>query len=162
MTLANCCAPGTLPPQGRCPQCGQPGREIENITLKALLTGEALARLEGPPHRFCPTPACPVVYFGGTDVFREEDVVVPVFQKVPEGGRIVCYCYSIGEDQMRQEACASGESPSADRIRALVEARRCACEVRNPQGTCCLGNVMAVIRSAGRASASVPPAPSLA
>lgn len=150
MTSADCCPRAPVPSNGRCPHCGQAGREVARLTLQALLQGAALARLDGSAHRFCPTPACPVVYFGESAAFGREDVVVPVFQKGPRGGRIVCYCYAIGEDQIRQELCDSGVSRSAERIRALVAAGRCACEVRNPQGTCCLGNVMAVIQSPDR------------
>ena len=151
---ASCCAPVPVPSNGRCPECGQATREVATITLKALLKGEALARLEGSEHRLCPTPACPVVYFGGSAVFQRADLVVPVFQKALEGGRTVCYCYAVDEDQIRQEVRASGVSRSVERIRLLVEARRCACEVRNPQGTCCLGIAMAVVRSVGASPAA--------
>ncbi|MCK9905406.1 hypothetical protein MXD63_36140, partial [Frankia sp. Cpl3] len=33
-----------------------------------------------------------------------------------------------------------------DRIKTQVQAGRCACEIHNPQGTCCLGNVSAFVR----------------
>ena len=115
--------------------------------MKALLRPDALARLGPEEYRFCGTPECPVVYFQNTEVFRREDVLVPVFQKEVEGGRTVCYCFGISEHQVRRELEMSGFSASADRIKALVKSGRCACEVRNPQGTCCLGNVAAVSRS---------------
>jgi hypothetical protein len=47
-----------------------------------------------------------------------------------------------------------GSSTAADRITALVKADRCACEVRNPQGTCCLGNVTAAVRIVADAPAT--------
>ena len=137
--------------------CGHPGREIERITLKALLRPEALARLGPEEHRFCATPECPVVYFQNAAVFRREDVLVPVFQKEAEGGRTVCYCFGISEDQIRREVETSGVSPSADRIRVLVRSGRCACEVRNPQGTCCLGNVATVSRSVPTTATQILP-----
>jgi len=47
-----------------------------------------------------------------------------------------------------------------DRITALVRAGRCECEVKNPQGSCCLGNLAAIAKSATAALAAEasPPA----
>jgi hypothetical protein len=130
-----------------CPACGQTGRSVAPITLKALLRPAALATLGPGPHSFCASASCPVVYFGTGGVFRREEVLVPVFQKEPEGRRLVCYCFDVAEDQILCEVEASGASPSVERIRALVRDGRCACELRNPQGSCCLGNVTALARS---------------
>ncbi len=137
-----------------CPKCGHPGRKVGRITLLALLRPPALERRSAAEHRFCPTTSCEVVYFGSGEVFRREDVLVPVFQKEPEGGRTVCYCFAVGEDEIQREVEAKGRSASAARIKALVQAERCACEVRNPQGSCCLGNVTAVAKAAEAVAAS--------
>jgi len=132
----------------RCAECEHRGRSIGLITLKALLRPAALERLSTRDNYFCSSASCPIVYFGKCGVFRREDVVVPVFQKEAEGWRTVCYCFEIAEDQIRREVEVAGVSASADRIKALVRSDRCACELRNPQGACCLGNVTAVVRSA--------------
>lgn len=146
--MADCCGRVAEPTEAPCPACGRTGREVGLITLKALLRSEALARLDAGSYRFCATPKCPVVYFRGDDVFRREDVGTPVFQKEPGGGRVVCYCLGIGEDEIRQEAAVLGRPTAADRIKALVQSTRCACDVRNPQGSCCLGNVMELVAGA--------------
>lgn len=130
-----------------CGACGHVGKSVELITLKALLTPAALERLNPGEHYFCASQSCPVVYFGA-DVFGREDVLVPVFQKEPEGRRRVCYCFDVTEDQVLREVEATGRSASAERIKTLVRDERCACEVRNPQGSCCLGNVTALARPA--------------
>ncbi|MFN8092218.1 MAG: (2Fe-2S)-binding protein [Vicinamibacteria bacterium] len=145
------CCDASVPdtPQSRlCAACGQAGRTVGLITLKALLRPAALERLSVGDHYFCATAACPVVYFGAGDVFPHEDVLVPVFQKEPPGRRTVCYCFDVGEDQVRAEVETTGASVSAERITGLVRDERCACELRNPQGGCCLGNVRAIARSA--------------
>jgi hypothetical protein len=90
--------------------------------------------------------ACRVVYFAPESVFRREDVVVPVSQKEPAGNRTVCYCFGISESDLHREIDQVGSSTAAERITALVKADRCACEVRNPQGTCCLGNVATAVK----------------
>ncbi|MGH7318612.1 MAG: putative iron-sulfur cluster-binding metallochaperone [Candidatus Rokuibacteriota bacterium] len=148
--MSDCCRVGepALEAPDRCPECGRVGRKLDRITLKALLRPDALARLSAPEHRFCPSASCRVVYFGLGEIFRREDVLVPIFQREPAGDRIVCYCFAVSEGDIRREVEASGRSTVVERITELVKADRCACEVRNPQGTCCLGNVTAVVKAA--------------
>jgi hypothetical protein len=128
---------------------------VDPITMKALLRSEAIARLSAPAHRFCPTPSCPVVYFGEREAFDREEIAVPVFQKEPPGDRAVCYCFAISEADLRREIAETGRSTAAQRITEHVRAGRCACEVRNPQGSCCLGNVAAVVKALGAQDATV-------
>jgi hypothetical protein len=124
----------------------RPGRA--RITVKAMLRPEALMRLSAPEHRFCPTQECPVVYFGLEEVFQRGEILVPVFQKEPAGDRTICYCFAVSEGDIRRELVEQGLSTAGDRITALVKAERCACEIRNPQGSCCLGNVATATRAA--------------
>jgi CopZ-like zinc binding protein len=104
-----------------------------------------LVRLSPGAYRFCPDADCPVVYFGADDVFTTEDVRVVVWQKRPFGDRQVCYCFGESEASIRAEIEAHGHSSAIERIRAHIAASRCACEVRNPRGSCCLGDVLAAI-----------------
>ena len=132
----------------QCPRCGRVGRPVDRITPKALLLPSALVRLSADQYSFCSTADCPVVYFGPHYTFDRQDLAVPVFQKEPPGARIVCYCLSVSELDIHREVLENGRASAADRIRALVQAGRCACEVRNPQGTCCLGNVTRAVKAA--------------
>ncbi len=159
--MEECCAThaATRSSFERCPACGEPGRLVDRLTVKALLCAPALARLPPHEHRFCPTPGCSVVYFGRNDgtaetaVFERQEVAVPVFQKEPPGERLVCYCFAVSEAEIRREIVETGCSTAANRVAALVKAGRCACEVRNPQGRCCLGNVASATRAARAALA---------
>ena len=130
-----------------CPECGERARSVDRITLKALLRPDALMRITVSAYLFCPTATCNVVYFAPSSIFRRRDVVVPVFQKEPAGERTVCYCFAITESDLRREIDQAETPPAAERISALVKADRCACEVKNPQGTCCLGNVTTLVKS---------------
>ena len=132
----------------RCPGCGHGGRGVDRITLKALLKPRVLPVLGPGQYRFCPVSNCPVVYFGQGEPFLRQDVLVPVFQKETARQRTVCYCFDVSEEQIAREVEASGVSATAERIKGLVEASRCACEVRNPQGGCCLGSVMVIVNGA--------------
>ena len=154
--MGDCCVvkPTTPTSPTRCPECGRQGRLVQRITVKAMLRPTALMRLSAPEHRLCSTPACRIVYFGRSEVFDREEIVVPVFQKEPEKDRTVCYCFAVTEGDIRREVAETGRSEAVERIRALVRAERCACEVKNPQGGCCLGDVVATTRAAAVATVS--------
>lgn len=115
--------------------------------MKALLHPKALMGLSAPQHRFCPTAGCMVVYFAVGEVFGRGDLMVTVFQKESPGARTVCYCFAITEEDLRREIAQTGRSSASERITQLVKDERCACEVRNPQGNCCLGNVAEVTKA---------------
>jgi hypothetical protein len=73
-------------------------------------------------------------------------VRVPVWQKLPFGDRPICYCFGESEGSMRSEI-ASGEGARViERIREHIAAERCACDVRNPRGACCLADVIAAVK----------------
>ena len=129
---------------------GSRSHGVALITLKALLTPAALARLNPEEaFRFCPELACDVVYFSPTLTFRASDLKVPVFQKERTPEVPVCYCFGHTRAGLRR-AAASGEGHALEAsIRGHVRAGRCGCEVNNPQGRCCLGNVVTVLRAGG-------------
>ena len=146
--MADCCdaAPSTLAAV-TCPVSGTVGKPVALETVKGVLREAALRRLSpGVPHRFCTAPRCQIVYFddaGG--LYRPHDLRVPVWEKEPFGARMICYCFDENEADMREECERSGDSQAAARVRAHIAAGRCACEIRNPRGVCCLGDVMAAV-----------------
>lgn len=126
-----------------CPSCRTPGAAVERITLKALLTADALRKQIPAAPRFCATLGCPVVYFDRTEnvTFKENELTVPVHAKHPNVADVpVCYCFGYTPESMR-EAFSRGDDPRKD-VTAEVKAGHCACEVRNPRGECCLGDMV--------------------
>lgn len=132
--------------QMACSQCGSKGAPVDLLTVKALLTEIALRRLTPAALYFCQEPTCAVVYFT-TDgrVYTSTDIRVPVWQKEPAGSRRICYCFDENEASMLREMVETGRCGAARRVRAHIAADRCACEVRNPRGTCCLGDLMKAV-----------------
>lgn len=47
--------------------------------------------------------------------------------------------------RIRSEISQSGTSSAISSIKTHIKAKRCGCEVNNPQGDCCLGNVRLVV-----------------
>lgn len=130
-----------------CFLCGARGVAVDRITLKALLTSEAYRRGVPPSPRFCANPECSVVYFDrevGVQ-FRERDVLEPVHAKRPGEAEVpVCYCFGVTPGSIEEEIKRTGGSSASREIAEEVKAGCCACEVRNPKGSCCLGDVIRV------------------
>lgn len=145
----DCCASAnnTDAIKAECPSCGEKGKNVQLITLKSLLKASALVTIEPEnSYVFCSNPACSTVYFTGnhTQLFVENDLKVSVYQKNQSAEVPVCYCFDWTRERLHQ-AVITAQKP-VDQIKAQVQAGRCGCEVNNPQGTCCVGNVNAFLR----------------
>lgn len=130
-----------------CPICGEKGKNVQLITLKSLLKASALETLESDnSYVFCSNSACPTVYFSANHsrTFVVGDLKVPVYQKDPGRDVPVCYCFDWTRERLMQ-AAGTDQQPT-NQIKAHVQGGRCGCEVNNPQGACCLGNVNAFVR----------------
>ena len=115
--------------------------------MKALITEQALQRLSVTDYRFCVDEDCAAIYYDSTgQTFTTADIRVPVWQKHRFGNRMVCYCFGENEGGIRAEINQRGKSDAVERVRNHIHAGRCACEVRNLRGTCCLGDVIAAVK----------------
>lgn len=162
MTESCCCPPEAgnpvcdLPAQdfqrapcavNACPECDQTGKPVQGQTVKGLLS-VSLRQVQDVKYLFCRTPTCPAVYFSadGTQTFTVEQVRQPVYQKEPEAEDVfVCYCFHHTVGELRR-ALPEDRKAIVDNINMGINAGQCACELRNPQGSCCLGNVRDLIK----------------
>jgi hypothetical protein len=132
-----------------CPACGKKGKQVGMETVKAML---AVTLHEIQPDRtylFCRTPNCAVVYFAddGNQTFTEADLRERVHQKHPDEDDVfVCYCFRHTPGSIRAELLATGQSTVVETVTQGTKAPQCACELRNPQGSCCLGNVGTAVK----------------
>lgn len=136
--------------QADCPSCAEKGRKLHAVTPRSLLSEGALSRLTGDPEvRFCRNAACAVVYYAdGIEPFATGDVRVPVFQKLTEPTRLVCYCFEHTVAAVEDEVLRTGASAVPDEIADKCRQGLDRCEEMNPQGSCCLGNVRSVVKAA--------------
>lgn len=58
----------------------------------------------------------------------------------------VCYCFNFFTSDLREEIETTGKTTIPDFIRQKVKEKACACEIMNPQGSCCLGNVSQAVK----------------
>ena len=130
----------------KCQVCGEKGKPVQGQTVKALLA-VSLRQVQDVEYLFCKTQTCPVVYFSadGEQTFTVEQVRERVYQKQSDTDQVfICYCFRHTVGDLR---AASSETRVAivDDINTGIHAEQCACDLRNPQGSCCLGNVRGLI-----------------
>lgn len=132
---------------GLCPACGERGKTVDALTVKALL-GVSLMEVRSDVWFFCRTAGCPTVYFAGDGKqrFNEPDLRERVHQKHPEDDDVfVCYCFKHTPGSVKAELSRTGRTSVIETITEGIQAGTCACEIRNPQGSCCLGNVRGLV-----------------
>jgi hypothetical protein len=130
-----------------CPECGKTAKPVQGQTVKALLS-VSLRDVRDVDYLFCRTQTCPVVYFspGGEQTFTVDQVRERVYQKESEADEVwVCYCFRHTVGDIRA-ASPKTRAAIVDDINAGINAGQCACDLRNPQGSCCLGNVRGLIK----------------
>jgi hypothetical protein len=108
----------------------------------------SLREVQDMRYLFCRTQTCPVVYFSndGKQTFTVEQVRERVYQKESEANDVLlCYCFrhTVGEFRV---ASPKDRIAIVDDINTGINAGQCACELRNPQGACCLGNIRSLIK----------------
>lgn len=146
--MSDCCEASVGGPRhSPCPVTGTSGIRVRLQTVAAILSDSSLRRLRPATYYFCPEPTCPVVYFSEQgELYSKDDVRTRVWQKEPVGDRLLCYCFGENERTIASEIRATGTSGALDRVAEHVRLGRCACDIRNPRGVCCLGDLKAAIR----------------
>lgn len=137
-----------------CPNCGEKGKLVQGQTVKALYAS-SLRQLEETNYYFCRTQSCAIVYFSsiGKSVVTTSQLRERVYQKEPDADDVfVCYCFKHTVVDIRNATQETRDSIVED-INAGIQANQCACDLRNPQGSCCLGNVRRLIKQVEASSA---------
>ena len=142
----NCCTPK---PKGKqlCPRCGHEARGVLPKTLEHLLTRETKNHLDTlEAFYYCTTPACAVIYFRDQTVLTQKDVMVTVGCKEGAEPQTVCYCFGWTGEKIRRDFEERGRTSALDDIKAKMKDPGCSCEILNPSGGCCLGDVTKTIK----------------
>ena len=147
-----CCTPkATLVPAVACPSCGRSGQPVAALTMRAMLRPELVVQVRDAAYYYCATPSCPMVYYapGGPQTFNCEDLPVRVGIKVTGPPPTICYCFGLTIESLREDVARTGRSEAVEAIQAAVKAGTCRCEVMNPSGRCCMGDVVKALKVIG-------------
>ncbi len=152
--MAECCTvnEGQAKPPAvmACPVSGARSKQVNVLTVKSLVRRLSFGAPRAQ-YYFCQDPSCDVVYFPWqpeAPTFRKADLCVRVGAKEKPDPVPVCYCFGVTRKEIEEELRQTGKSTFAARITAEVQKGNCACEVKNPSGKCCLGNVTRAVREA--------------
>ena len=131
-----------------CVRCGGQSKSVSRRTVLSMIKPEFLEAALNGTYRFCQSRECPVVYFEekGTRVVTVGDLRIIVGVKAITDPIPVCYCFGFDESHLRDEIAHTGKTTIPERISRLVREGLCACDVRNPSGNCCLGEVNRVAK----------------
>jgi len=145
-----------------CPSCGTSAKRVRPVTLQALLKQECVRQFNAGDQardesnsvasraasgdagwRFCGAQGCDVVYFSehGETTFTKSQLKVAVGVKETTGDRPLCYCFNHSVATIQEELQSKGRSDALADIRAKMKDPGCHCEISNPSGSCCLGDV---------------------
>jgi Zinc binding domain len=148
--MSDCCSINakteTAPAAMTCPVSGARSKHVDALTVKSLVRQLPFG-MPNTEYYFCEAADCDVVYFpfdAKAPMFRRADLLVRVGSKETENPIPVCYCFGFTRKDIQKEITETGHSTVANRISAEVNAGNCACEVKNPSGKCCLGDVTRV------------------
>jgi hypothetical protein len=136
-----------------CSSCGTNGKLISPFTVCVMVRDQKLylhpESLTSDKYFMCESFSCPIVYFDGNGgSFKKSDLRIKVWQKENDPNVPTCYCFHHSVSSIRKEIEQFGKTTVMSSISAEVKAGNCRCEVTNPQGSCCLGNVAKAIKLA--------------
>ncbi|HCR72091.1 MAG TPA: hypothetical protein DIW23_11655 [Anaerolineae bacterium] len=132
-----------------CPTNGKLGKRVDSLIVKSMLS-VSLMNFEYQQYYFCREADCPTVYYSadGSKTFTETDLRERVYQKHPQDDAIlVCYCFNHTPASIHKEIKETGQSSVVVLINEGIRLGKCACDIRNPQGDCCLGNVSKLVKN---------------
>lgn len=138
------------PASAECPVSGTLSRKVQRRTLENLLKPEKIGSMRNAQYYYCKEASCNVVYFSNENLpfFTTDDVAVKVFAKDQGDDVPACYCFNWTRTRIRQQIRETDRSTAALEIAREIKAGRCACDVKNPKGECCLGDVNFVVKEA--------------
>lgn len=131
----------------KCPVCGTSGHVVDGATVKSMLA-VSLRHVQNITYRFCTNEDCDVVYYSDdAQTFTTHEVRERVYQKEPEAQDVlICYCFQHTIGDLHKQFIESNHIAIIDDINTGIQAGQCACDWRNPQGNCCLGNVRQYVK----------------
>jgi len=134
-----------------CPTNGRIGKLVDIQIVKSMLD-LPLTELHSGQYYFCKESDCPTVYYNADgQTFTESNLRERVYQKNPADDTVkVCYCFRHTPESIRDEINLTGKTTVISSITDGIQMELCACDIRNPQGNCCLGNVKALVKRIGK------------
>ena len=143
------------PSESQAPSCPSTNTPTKPVGIVTVTRHALLPSSRETTFGFCDVPTCDVVYVGadGT-LIRKDQLRTRVGVKESEEPIPICYCFHFTAHQVAEDYRSHGRSTIRPYIQEQVRAGRCRCEMTNPSGRCCLGDVGRVIAGSVRGSSA--------
>ncbi len=124
-------------------------RKVQRRTLEHLLKAEKVGSIQNVQYYYCNDPECNIVYFSNENVplFTIDDIKIKVFTKDKGDDVNVCYCFDWTRGRIKDEIEHTGSSTASFQIAKEIKNGNCTCDIKNPKGECCLGDVNTFVKS---------------
>ena len=135
--MSDCCSTSGSeshsPRKHRCPVNGKEYGEVSSTTIVHHVKEPWNWKEKDQGYYFCDDPDCDVVYFGqDNSIIDKQNLRTPIGVKQKSDDSLVCYCFGVNRREASSNLKAKAFVVKNTRI------HKCACEVRNPSGKCCL------------------------
>ncbi|MBI3193590.1 MAG: copper chaperone Copz family protein [Ignavibacteriae bacterium] len=131
-----------------CPVSGTSSKKVQHRTVEHLVRSEKRDVIQNVQYYYCTEPTCKVVYFSNENFphITTDDVRVKVFTKDSSDDVNACYCFDWTRSRIKDEIIHTGKSTASLQIAKEIKAGNCTCDIKNPKGECCLGDVNGVVK----------------
>jgi hypothetical protein len=118
--------------------------------VEALIRPEHKHSLASLPYYFCDSPSCDVVYVSASTehLITKNQLRVRVGIKENEDPIPLCYCFDFDRKAIWDDIRFKGRTDIPKVITQRIKAGECRCQITNPSGNCCLGDIYRAVKDA--------------
>ncbi len=123
----------------RCPECGEHGLFVKNITVTHVVKKKAAEGLTDADYHLCRNPVCNVGYYN-TDIdstIMKDDFKRPIWLKEGSDPVVACYCTNIKESDIIKTVIETELTELQPVMIYLHGSIGKKCQFTNPTGQCC-------------------------
>lgn len=122
---------------GICSTCKKKGKRLDSSVLGYHVSD--ISKIQNLDYFLCKDPECEVVYFSLQNFFTCRDLNKEVgFKNYSSPEANLCYCFNHKKKDINEHTLSS--------IEKKMKNIDCKCEIRNPQGSCCMASIKKFIR----------------
>ena len=148
--MQECCGFSPERPGVVCPKNNNVCKPVPRITVEALIRPEYKNFLALLPYYFCDSPSCDVVYVSESteQLITKNQLRIRVGIKENEDPIRLCYCFDFDKKAIWDDIRFKGRTDIPKIITQRIKAGECRCQVTNPSGNCCLGDIYRAVKDA--------------
>ncbi len=136
-----------------CPECDALGRATPLATITSMrrsmrpIPADRVREAEAP-WRACLSSACPVAYYGASATISVTEVSATVHHKARSPDPLICFCFEYRISALERSMHGTHSvNPIVLEIQSRCREGLGQCQIKNPEGRCCLRNIAQVLKT---------------